>query len=60
MVVCIEMQHSLHRIAVFDQFVTITFSTYKRSQLILEIRYLPNILELVKISAINTLLQITR
>jgi hypothetical protein len=40
----------------FDQFVIITSSTYKITQLTLEIRYLANIFELVEIDLIHTLL----
>ena len=55
-----EMEHNLHVTAVFDELVTITFSMCQRTQLILEVRYLANILEPVKMNTINTLLQITR
>lgn len=54
------MKHNLQGLAVFDQFLTTTFPTYKVTQLILEIIYLASILEPVKINTINTLLQITR
>lgn len=59
MVVYNEKEHSLHDIDVFDQSLPITFPAYKIIQLILEIRYLANILEPVKISTVNSLLQIT-
>ena len=54
MVVHNEMEYKLYGITVLDQFVTITFPTCKRAQLNSEIRYLDYILELVKISTINS------
>lgn len=54
------MEYKLYGITVLDQFVTITFPTCKRAQLNSEIRYLAYILELDKISTINSLLYITK